>query len=136
MHLAHHLPRPGREGVEPAPASLRYAIDASRSDLLAAAPLDRLIDAQHQRTRRCERGQEHVQQDATGASARPDGAVQDAMVGLKGRQVTQPDGPQGRADRALAGGEDGSGQQHVDASPYRLREQQREGRQECDHVGG
>jgi hypothetical protein len=112
------------------------AIDPGRSDLLAAAALDRLIDPQHQRPLGREGGQEQIQQDTTGAPTRPDGAVQDTMVGVQGPQVTQPDRSQRRTDRAPAGAEEGPDEEYLDMAPYWPREQRREGRQECDNVGG
>ncbi len=90
---------------------------AARRALGAATALDRLIDAQHQRGRWCEGGHEQAQQDATGPQARPDGAIEDAVVRLEGRYLGETDGAQGRADHATAGSQDGADDQDWRVAP-------------------
>jgi len=93
----------------------------------------RLIDPHHQRPCRRKGGQEQVQQDTTGAPPRPGGAVQDAMMGLKGRQVTQP-------NSALAvrwpGLRISADEEFLDMAPDGPREKRRGGPQECDTING
>ena len=66
------------------------------------APLQRLIDADHQRAGRREGGRERAEQDAVGGQAGPGRAVEHPMVALEVRGLRQAQDPQGGRDRASA----------------------------------
>jgi hypothetical protein len=83
----------------------RIPLDPSCSDLGATPTRDRFLDAHYERPSRSKRCHQETEQAAAGAPARPDRTAQDALVGLKVRPVTEPDGPEGGADQALTRGE-------------------------------
>src|SRR5262249_57051215 len=78
------------------------AVDARGANLLAAAPLDRFVDAYHQRTGGRERAHQQTKQDAARAQARPHRAIEDAGIGLGGGELAPPPPPQDPADPAPA----------------------------------
>ncbi len=78
------------------------AIDPFGGDLLATAALDRLIDADDQRTIRDERGDEQAQQGATDGQARPPRAVEHAVIPLEAAFLLQSHRPQRGGDRPPA----------------------------------
>jgi hypothetical protein len=53
----------------------RIAIDATRANPGSPAPLDGVIEPEHERSARDEGGQQHTKQDETGMATTPDGAV-------------------------------------------------------------
>lgn len=141
-------PRDGHEQVQTDPAQAPYldevavagahrvAIDAGCGDLGAASPFDRLVDTDDQRAGGSERHHEESEQDAAGCQARPDGAVEHAMLRLEMRQGVEAHSAQGGTDHPSPRRQDGSGQEHVHVTPHRARKQRREWRQQCDNVCG
>src|SRR4051794_35344486 len=68
----------------------RIAIDAAGANPGSPAPLDGVIEPQHQRSVRDEGGQQHTKQDETGMPTTPDGTVQSPMIVLKMMLVDNP----------------------------------------------
>src|SRR4051812_27952905 len=85
----------------------RIAIDAAGANSGSPAPLDGVIEPEHQRSAGDEGGQQHTKQDETGMATIPDGTVQSPMIVLKMMLIGQAHHPQGTRDGSLAGGQNG-----------------------------
>jgi hypothetical protein len=93
-----------------------------------AAALDRVVDAQHHWPGGREGVDQQAEQDAGGRPGAPGRAVEHAMVVGEPPLPAEPGDPQQACHRALAGGEDGAGQQQLGATPGPLLpEHRREG---------
>src|SRR3954454_2752639 len=101
----------------------RIAIDAAGANPGSPAPLDGVIEPQHQRSVRDEGGQQHTKQDETGMATTPDGTVQSPMIVLKMVLVGQPHHPKSTRDRSLAGGQNGPNQKNLRTAPDTLGKQ-------------
>jgi hypothetical protein len=108
----------------------RIPIDSFGGDPLAAAPLDGLVDADQQRTRRHEGRDPEAQQHATDREAGPARPVQDPMVALKAPGVREAHHPQRRRHRPIPGSEQGADDEHDGGRPDAAAEQWRERRQQ------
>ncbi len=95
-----------------------------------------LVDAHDQRTRGGQRRHEQPEEDPTRSQARPDRAVEHAMLPLESGYIAQTDGTQRGTDHPSPWRQDGSDQQHLHVTPHGAREERRERRQECDNVWG
>jgi len=100
----------------------RIAIDPLRADLGTSSPLNRLVNADHQRPSRYKRRDQQTEQDATDGQARPDGTTEDPVVRPEGGEVLQAQHPQDRGDHALTGRENGAHQEYLHTMPDRSRE--------------
>jgi len=67
----------------------RIAIDPLRADLGTSSPLNRLVNADHQRPSRYTRRDQQTEQDATDGQARLDGTTEDPVVRPEGGEVLQ-----------------------------------------------
>jgi hypothetical protein len=106
------------------------AVDPLRSDLLAPPALQRLVHADDQRPLGHKDDHEQFKQDAPDGQPGPASAVEHAVVATEPSVVRQAHDPQRSRDRALAGGKDGSGEQHQRVRPDAAREAWREGSQQ------
>jgi hypothetical protein len=66
------------------------AVDAFSSDLLAAATLNGVIDAQGDHPSGDEHRHQEPEQQPTGFERRPDSAIQDPMIALKSEAALRP----------------------------------------------
>jgi hypothetical protein len=104
----------------------RVAVEAGRGDLGPPAALAPLVHADDQRPNGGERGDQPTQQHPAGRQAGPLRAVEHAMVARPPLRLTQAHHPQGRADGAPPGREDGPGDQHQRVAPHPAGEEWRE----------
>src|SRR3954465_12739238 len=95
----------------------RIAIDAAGANPGSPAPLDGVIEPQHQRSVRDEGGQQHTKQDETGMATTPDGTVQSPMIVLKTMLTGQAHATQSTRDGPLAGGQNGPNQKNMGTAP-------------------
>jgi hypothetical protein len=108
----------------------RVAVDPLGGDLRPAAPLQRLVDPQEQRAGGHEGGHQQPEQNAAGGQAGPARPVEHPMVAPEAPVLRQAHDPQGRRDRAPAGGEEGTGEQNQGVLPDAAGEQWRERRKQ------
>lgn len=95
----------------------RIAIDAGCSDLGSASTFNGLVNAQHDGSCWNKHRHQEMQENATGAQTRPDGSVEDAVIGLKMLLLTQADGAQHTAHHATTRGHSGPDDQQRDVAP-------------------
>jgi len=106
----------------------RIAVDAPGSDALAAAALDRVVDAEQHRPGRGEGVQQQAEQDARCRTAAPGSTVEHAVEVDEASLPAQPRDAQQARHGALAGRQDRADQQHLGVAPRSLlHEHRREG---------
>jgi hypothetical protein len=104
------------------------AVDALGRDALAAAALERVVEAQDDHSCRHERGDQQSQQQTRCSPGTPDSAVEHAVIVDEAAPPAQPRDAQQACHSALAGCQDGANQQHFSMSPRSLPyEHRREG---------
>jgi hypothetical protein len=103
----------------------RITVDALGRNALAAAALDRVVQAQHHRPGRSEDADQQAQQQAGGVAGGPGGAVEHPVVVGETPLPREPDDTQQARHRALAGGQDGAEQQHFGVAPSPVAEERR-----------
>ncbi len=102
----------------------RIAIDAAGADLGSPAPLDGVINADHDRpVLRYEHLDQQDQQLARPGAGRPGCAIEDTMEGAEVGIAIPPQNTQRRRDGAPAGRQDDAGEQYQNVRPGRAREQ-------------
>jgi hypothetical protein len=101
------------------------AVDALGRDALAAAALDRVVQAQHHRPGRGEGVQQQAEQDVRRRPAAPDRAVEHAVIVDEATLPAQPHDPQQARHRAPAGRQDGADQQFLGVPPRPLLHEHR-----------
>jgi hypothetical protein len=106
------------------------AVDPLGRDLGAAAPLDRLVDADEERAGGGEGRDEQAQQGAADGQAGPPGAAQDPVVAREPLVLREARRPQRGGDRPPAGREERADEQDQRVRPHAPREAWREGRQQ------
>jgi len=113
----------------------RVAVDATRLDLGAPAPLNRVVDADHHFARRQESIEHLSQKRAPHGASVPARPPQHVVVATEARPFRQAHDPQRLAHRALARRQHRSSNQHQDASPDRRREAVAKGGQPSGKYG-
>ena len=98
----------------------RVAVDALGADPLAAATLDRVVDAQQHRAARGEGGDQEAEQQAGRRTGVPGGAVEHPMVVGEPPLPAEARDPQEAGHGALARGENGADQQQLGMAPCSL----------------
>src|SRR3954453_16722248 len=98
----------------------RIAIDAAGANTCPPAPLDGVIESEHEWSARDESGQQHTKQDETGMAATTDGTVQSPMIVLKMTLVGQAHHAESARDGSLAGGQNGPDQKNLRRAPDTL----------------
>src|SRR3954451_11886463 len=106
----------------------RIAIDAAGANPCPPAPLDGVIESEHERSARDGGGQEHTKQDETGMATIPDGTVQSPMIVLKMSLVGQTHHAQNARDGSFAGGENSPNQKNLHTAPDTLGKQGTKGK--------
>src|SRR3954447_13931174 len=106
----------------------RIAIDAAGANPCPPAPLDGVIESEHERSARDEGGQQHTKQDETGMATIPDGTVQSPMVILKMSLVGQTHHAQNARDGSFAGGENSPNQKNLHTAPDTVGKQGTKGK--------
>src|SRR3954463_4688640 len=101
----------------------RIAIDAAGANPCPPAPLDGVIESEHEPSARDEGGEQHTKQDETGMSTIPDGTVQSPMIVLKMMLVGQAHYPKSTGDGSLARGQNGPNQKKLGTAPDTLGKQ-------------
>ena len=96
-------------------------VDAFRGNLIAAAAFDGVIKAKDDDTARDEHGHEEPEEQPTGGERRPDGAIEDTMIGLKVRGRTASHNPENRRDRPLPWSKNSAGHEDFHMRPNRSR---------------
>lgn len=94
------------------------AVDTLGFDLLAASAFDGIIKATDDDTAGQEHGHAELEEQPTGGERRPDGAIQDTMIGLKVGCRTAPHNPENRRHRPLTWGKDGAGEEDFHMLPH------------------
>jgi hypothetical protein len=105
--------------------SHRVAVDTFGFDLIAAPPLDRIVDAQDQFASRGEGRNQQSQQDSAGFQCRPSRTVQYSMIVGEASFLAQPHDTQAGGHRSFTRRQDRSDQQGFGMLPNGLGEQRR-----------
>jgi hypothetical protein len=114
----------------------RVAVDALGADAFAASALDRVVDAQHDRTGRRKGSNKEAQRQTGGRASLPRDPVEDAMVVGEPSLPAEPRDPQEAGHRAFTGGENGADQQQLGMAPGpRLQEHRRESQDDGGEAG-
>ena len=106
--------------------SHRVAVDTFGFDLIAAPPLDRIVEAQDQFASRGEGLNQQSQQESAGFQGRPSRTVQGSMVVGEATFLAQPHDAQASGHSSFARRQDRSDQQDFGVLPNGLGEQWRE----------
>src|SRR3954468_22554248 len=106
----------------------RIAIDAAGANPCPPAPLDGVIESEHERSARDEGGQQHTKQDETGMATIPDGTAQSPMIVLKMSLVGQTHHAQNARDGSFAGGENSPNQKNLHTAPDTVGKQGTKGK--------
>jgi len=114
----------------------RVALDALGGDPRAAAALQRLVDAEQERSARHKGGDQQPQQHAADGQPGPRGAAEDAMVAVELPHLGAAGHAQGSGDGTLRRSEDRSCQQHLRVLPPASGKQRRKTPQDGYHQGG
>jgi hypothetical protein len=99
------------------------AIDAAGGDLGAPAPLDGVIQDQHEGASWGECSHQHAQQDGAGLAATPNCPVQHAMVDLKPTFAAQTHHTKRAGYGSFSGSQNGSYQQDVGTAPNTIEKE-------------
>jgi hypothetical protein len=94
------------------------AVDAFGFDLLAASPLDGVIQATDDDPMRDEHCHQEPEEQPTGGERRPHGPIEDTVIRLKVRRGAAAHDLENCRHRPLARGEDGPGEEHFDVWPH------------------
>ena len=103
------------------------AADAFRRDARPAPALDGVVNPRHNRPAWGKSGDQQAEQDARRGPRAPGRAAQHAVMVHEPPLARQARDAQDARHRALAGHQDGTGQQHGGVAPTALKEQRREG---------
>jgi len=106
--------------------SHRVAVDTFGFDLIAAPPLNCIVEAQNQFTSRGETHNQQSQQDSTAFQGRPSRTVQDPMVVGEASFLAQAHDTQAGGYGSFARRQDRSDRQDFGVFPNRLGEKRRE----------
>src|SRR5215218_180439 len=113
--------------------SNRVAVDAFGRDLLASAPLQRLVDAHDQWSSWHERLDEQPEQYPACLSARPRGAAQDPMVAAEAPLFLHTHRSEGGSYGPLSRSQDRTRQERLNMRPDAFGEKWHEGCQRLYH---
>src|SRR3982750_956885 len=108
----------------------RIAVDAFGLDPFPTATLDRIVDAQHNRTGGHEPFYQQSQQKTARFTATPTSTAQNTMIVDEVAISTAAHHPQATGDGALARSEYGAGQKHLGVPPNRIGKQASKGVEE------
>jgi hypothetical protein len=112
------------------------AVDALGRDALAAAALDRVVEAQYNHPCRHEYADQQSQEQTRCSPGAPDSTVEHAVIVDEAALPAQPRDAQQARHGALAGCQDGAHQQHFSMPPRSLlHEHRREGQDDRGEAG-